>query len=666
MILFEEYKKEAEEIALACWREGLTTPVKRKPSVWAREVRKIPAGTSPLSQGHDINYDHAIMPHCVEQMDAADDPSVNVIVIWEGIRDGKTGSVCLNILGRTVTDSPGNIYSVHPVKDDVDRFSVGDVDPMIECTPELKRLFVEKKSRDSGRTIAFMKFIGGWLRIVSAGSLTKFRGTSVKVVLLHDLDALDPEAVAKALGRATGFSDAIKVLESTCTYGPSLREDGTLEYNSNIQKYYEDGDKRKWFCKCKDCGHLQWLKYAQIKYPVGHREAAKYHCANCDYAHTEAQWREMVANGRWFPTAGLSEDEEFYIQKNWSHARAINPAVRSYWRNGFNSLLPKGKGYKTKLHEFVEQGEAAKKTADDFKTWKNEVAAELWNPDEDAEPAPDWKPIFDRREDYATDTAIVVPAGALVLTVAVDVHKNRLEVLWEAWGRHEETWDVAHVVLPGEVQDPAVWKELEQELQRKFQHELGGQIGLSFGLVDAGKWPDWVYHFLRTIANTGSPIRGKIRACRGSSVFPHPVIDPRYKSLAKNLKGHWVGPDAAKDLIYARLKLPPPQDEEPIPEGFRHYPQSFDRAFFEQLTIEQVRIQYVRGEELRRYDNKKNLRNETLDLSVYNLAAFRIRSAYPWEAIEKELTVVPSDGKHVEPQRPAKRQRKESKWLNWR
>ena len=69
----------------------------RKPSVWAATERRIAAGQSPLTHGEDIPYRHEVMPWCTEPMDAADDPTVNVIVLWMARRSGKTEGVCANI-----------------------------------------------------------------------------------------------------------------------------------------------------------------------------------------------------------------------------------------------------------------------------------------------------------------------------------------------------------------------------------------------------------------------------------------------------------------------------------------------------------------------------------------------------------------------------------------
>jgi phage terminase large subunit GpA-like protein len=633
--------------------------LKRSPSQWASEVRIMPVG-GPISGSQTVRWENQFMSHAVEQMDSADDPNVRMVVIWEGVRDGKTAS-CLNVMGRTVTDDPGGIFSVHPTDDDVAKFSNDDVEPMIELC--LSEYFVEKKSRDSGRTINYKKFKGGSIRIVNAGSITKFRGSTVKVLCIHEADGYaSKESIYKAINRTQGLSDAIIFIESTGTIAPTVKDDGTLIYNSVIHEFYDQGDQRKWFCKCPTCRAMQWLKYAQIQARDGDKRRAAYYCEHCDEGYGEAGWRRMAASGIWYPTAGLSLDDQKEIEKSYRDAQPKQPEVRSYWRNGFNSLLPKGKGYATKLHQFLAEGEAAKSSVESLKTWTNEIAAELWNPAAEGEPPPEWKPVFDRREDYATERGkIIVPKGALVITVGVDVHKNRLEVDWGAYGRREEYWGLLHNVLPGEVQDDEVWKELEKELRREFQHELGAKIGLSLGLVDAGKWPEWIYRFLHLLRAKGSPVAGKIRACRGSAQFPHPLIDQRYKSIAKQLKGHWIGGDEAKDLIYSRLRLEPEEDGS-LPDGWRHYPKSYDQVHFEQLTSERVTIEYIRGEEVRRYKNEDKSRNEALDCEVYGLAAFRLRR-WNFDAIEAELT------QRAEPEAQPKKivkKRNDSGYWNWR
>lgn len=644
----------AREAFRDAWRENIRARKVRKPSRWATEERVFEVGQSPLSSSRALKFSHAVMPHCVEPMDAADSESANIIALMWGRRMGKTENVCMNVLGRTVTDSQGNAFCMLPVEKSAEKFSRDVLNPTIEITPALRTRFFEAKSRDAGRTKFYLRFAGGSIYVMFPGSDSATRGSAVKVILIGEVDdkAYAPskedvgDVVERALGRAEGFADAIKIIESTPTLTSKTDEHGKIIYRSRIAYWHDRGDQRKWFCPCRRCGQLQWLKFERIKHPRG-METSEYLCERCDAEHSEAQWREMVRGGKWFPTAGLSIVQLLSIEANAALARAKDPIVRSYWINGFNSLLPKGKGFKTKLHQFVAEHARAAEKRETLQVWTNEVATELWNPDEETEAAPDWKPLLDRREAYGTDERVTVPAGGLVLTVGGDVHPDRIEVSWIAWGRREESWLLDHVVIDGDTHKPEVWAKLTRELQREFPHEIGTRIGLSFTLLDASYGAEQVFRYLQK-----RPVAGKIRACRGASKYPHPLIDLRYRSLAGNLKGHWIGGDVAKDLIYSRLRLVVREDGS-LPSGWIHFPARLGELYFAQLTAEKVTVD---GDE-RRYHNEDRARNEALDCYVYGMAAFK-RRLWNFEAIEEELrerAVAEKQGEKPVPKKPRMR-----------
>lgn len=663
------------------WVADFSPRVKRKPSVWASEVRIVAAGTSPLASGQDIRYDHAVMPHCVGPMDAADDPTIRKIVLWFAIREGKTNSVCSNIFGRTVTDSPANIYSVHPTDDNAAAFSNGDVEPMIAAC--LEGYFVEKKSRDTGRTIEFKKFKGGWIRIVTAGALDKFRGTSVGVLFLHELDALNPEAIFKAFGRTTGFANAIIVMESTGTLASEIEpETGKKIYRSNIEEAYDQGDKQNWFCPCRKCGFLQTTKYEQIKFPVGRMDKAFYLCEACDKDHSPKEWKRLAASGIWYPTAGLDTAQVKDIEHSHRLARALDPSVRSYWRNGFASLLPHSAAYKSKLHQFVAEGEAAQRTTVAKMIWTQEVKAELWNPESEGEEPPAWKPLWERREDYG----LIVPLGGLFMTAFVDVQKYRVEIGWRAFGRNEINWGMDHVTIAGYVGDALTWAELRKELARKWQHALGVEIRLGMAFVDGGKWPDEVYKFFQGLAQNPEPgVTGHCRASKGFGQHGHPIVTRKMMTVGKVLKGHHIGTWEAKDRIYERLRMQKPivvhsAEPEPVaamedisvsgddrsnrvdadtPEGFMHFNKQYSEEYFQQLTVEQVTVVFEKGMEVRKYINPKGLRNEALDIEVGCLAANRLHPKN-LDAIEAQLKEQAAQAqetqseKQIEPSSPSR------------
>lgn len=646
----EQFGQSDHADCLEVWRKQISWREKRSPSIWARDVRRIAAGQSPLTHGHDIPYRHEVAPHAVAAMDAVDDPEVNTIVLWWGRRMVKTEGVCGNVIGRTITDSPCNILDAWPVQDSSDRYSRDVIEPMISATPELDALFVEKKSRDSGRTIDYKRFVGGSLYIINAGSKSKMRGMAAEVVLLHEVDAYPPSSqgegdpIAKALGRSEGFGDAIKIIESTGTFAADLDPvTGKKIYRSNIELWYDRSDQQKWFCPCRSCGARHWLKWEQIRnLEKKSGEVFYYVCQDCDVDHDEAQWRRMVSEGQWQATAPFRD------------------GIRGFWINGFNSLLPKGKGYRSKLHQFGAEGEQALNGKPEEKqVWINEVKTELVSISQGEDP-PAVQAILDGREDYATDDKIVIPKGGLVLTCMTDLHPNRLEIEWRAWGRKEESWGLLHFVLFGDTNRVDIWDEWLTHLQKKFDHELGGKAGLNLAFIDGGWNVDPILATLQKTRIHNVPgVSGKILISKGVPEWTS-VIFRQWGGIKDKAKGVHIGTWRAKSIIYERLRWHS-ATEKPT-DGFIHFGKNYSDEYIRQVVSEKSQIKILKGKEVETFKNPENNRNEALDLLVGNLAAFR-RRKWDFDELEKSLTVAPDVGKKTEPEKPTPRQRRESNWM---
>lgn len=641
--LSTEMRANGQKLFAELARSILTIRARRRVSEWAEAERWIGQGASPLSVDGAIRYRCEVMPWCREPMDSVLDRDVQATVLWFASGMAKT-EIAANVIGYCVHERPCNGFVVYPKDDSRDKFSRDVIERMIDSTPALNRLFVESKSRDAGRTISYKKFAGGSLYLVGAGSASNFRGPRAGLVYLDEIDGMpddvdgEGDPVTLAFKRAEGFADAIKILSGTGTFAPRESADGKTQYRSRIHFWHEQGDQRKWFVPCLSCRHRQALTWENMRVPKGQPELARIVCLKCGHEHDDAGRIAMVRAGEWRATVPFN-------------------GVRSYWLHGLNALLPAEKGYRDKLHQFAVDAERAMKSPQSRRVWINTFCAGLDTPEAEGEAAPDWRAVFNRREEYNDGRGkIVVPRGALVLTAGIDVQKNRLEILWQGNGRNEETWCIAHTVLGGEVTDDAVWRDLERELQRSFAHECGRRIELSLALVDAGKWPESILRFLAGLLKTGSPLRGRVRACRGASTYPHPLVDPRWRTLAKQLKGHWIGTDFAKDRIYSQLRLERGDEINP-PPGWRHYAYAQDENFFTQLTAEEVRVEYRGGEEMRRYKNPDRRRNEALDVSVYADAAFALhRAALDFDAIERELSTIeqapPAPAPAAQPRQP--------------
>jgi phage terminase large subunit GpA-like protein len=98
------------------------------------------------------------------------------------------------------------------------------------------------------------------------------------------------------------------------------------------------------------------------------------------------------------------------------------------------------------------------------KTFRNTVLGEAW---QESGEAPDWRRLYDRREDWEPGT---VPAGGLLLTAGVDIQRDRLEASVWAWGQDRRSWLVEHRVLVGNPFETMVWDELRALLSETWRH----------------------------------------------------------------------------------------------------------------------------------------------------------------------------------------------------
>lgn len=93
-----------------------------------------------------------------------------------------------------------------------------------------------------------------------------------------------------------------------------------------------------------------------------------------------------------------------------------------------------------------------------------------------------------------------------------------------------------------------------------------------------------------------------------------------------------MGVDAAKDIIYKRLKI-----EETGP-GYCHFPM-YEPEYFEQLASEKIVFTYSKGFPTRKFVSTR-ARNEALDCRVYAYAAYVGLQADVKKIIEKQNVLI--------------------------
>ena len=122
--------------------------------------------------------------------------------------------------------------------------------------------------------------------------------------------------------------------------------------------------------------------------------------------------------------------------------------------------------------EIARSWEAAQGNDAALKTLKNTVLGESW---QERGEAPDWQRLYERREPWQLGQ---VPEGVLVLTAGADVQREgRIEVDVWGWGRNLRSWLVDHIVVEGEIADPATWDKLTAVLGQTWPHAGGQRMG---------------------------------------------------------------------------------------------------------------------------------------------------------------------------------------------
>lgn len=571
-------------------------------SQWADRYRHL----SPESSAEPGKWQTARTPYLREIMDVVNDPKVHTAVVMTCSQIGKSEALN-NILFYYAHQDPCAMLMIQPTLSDAEDYSKSRLSPSIRDSAVLREIFGEEKSRKSNSTIMKKSFPGGRLVLVGANSPAGLSSKPIRVVLPDEIDRYDTtkegSPVRLAMKRTSTFFNRKMILTST----PSIAG------ISEVESWYKLSDQRKYFVPCVECGEHILLKWEQVvwdKDESGNHlpETAKYCCQECGVLLNDYQINEMVKLGEWRATApftGIAGFGDF-------------PELYSPWK---------------KMSETVKEFLDVKDDTDSLRVWVNTSLGQVW---EDKNEKLDYNEIYDRREVYN----LVVPREACFITCAVDVQGDRLEALTLAWGADEEAWGLEHRVFygdpgvvtrdlkktdvnqltfdevsdfPTEMQAKGVWKELEEFLQTTYEHESGELLRINLCVIDSGgHHTDQVYAFVRPRE------RRQIYAIKGDSNRGKPVIDRPSRKNKGKIQLFNVGVFAGKESIQSRLKK-----QKPGP-GYFHFPDRFDREFFEQLVSEKKVTKEARGQKVVEWV-KIRQRNEAFDLMVYNFAALRIR-----------------------------------------
>lgn len=593
--------------AMEAWRP----PPKLSLSEWADEHFYLsPENAAVPGRWKTLPYQRAIM-------DAMTDPAVERVTLLKSARLGYTLMVSACV-GYHMHHAPCPILLVQPTVDDARGYSKETVAPMLRDVPVLAKIVVEDAedtgARDSGNTILHKKFPGGVLSLVGANSGSGFRRVSRRVVVFDEVDAYplsagsEGDAIKLGTMRTQAYWDRKIIAGST----------PTLAGTSRIEALFLEGDQQRFFVPCPHCGHMAPFVFRgsgghRMEWPEGEPDKAFFSCQarGCVIEHKDK--RAMVDAGEWRAENPHTKPEErqhasFHIWTAYSFNENTD------WKHIAKEFLS-SKSDPKKLQVFVN-------------TWLGETWQEQGE-------APDWEKLHGRREQYEIGVA---PPQALVLTAGVDVQKDRFVYEVVAWAPGKESWSVDVGEIFADTANEAEWAKLDELLNRDF-----GGISIRMLAVDSGFRTNTAYNWARRhpmsrvicvkgqatadrLIGTGSPVdvtvSGK-RIARGYKVFP-------------------VGTDIAKDELYGWLRLVRPEEGQPFPPGWCHFPE-YGEEYFKQLTAEHLVSKLSpRGFTVHEWQVQPGRQNHWLDCRVYARAAAALLGLDRMRPVERRAPAAPA------------------------
>lgn len=551
-----------------CWKAWAPPPMLTV-TEWADRYRMLSAEAS----AEPGRWQTSRAPYQAGVMDALSDPELETVVFIKSAQVGAT-EILNNVVGYFISQDPATILVMQPNVEMAETWSKDRFAPMLRDTPSLRGKVKDPKSRDSGNTISHKSFPGGHLTAVGANAPAGLASRPIRIVLCDEVDRYPASAgtegdpIGLARKRTATFWNRKILLTST----------PTVKGCSRIELAWGESDQRRFHLPCPACKEWLVLKWSNVKWDAGSPENAAYACEHCGTLIGHKEKPKMLKRGVWIAqrpentrTAG------FHINELYSP-----------WRSWGDVAL-----------DFLEAKRGGPST---LQVWTNTSLGETWE-DTAGEQLP-IQTLLNRRERYED-----VPMQVGLLTAGIDVQGDRLETVVYGWGRGEESWLIHWEVLWGDPGRPEVWARLDAMLSKTWTHASGTELRIAAACVDTGgHHSESVYRFC------GPRLSRRVHPIKGASTAGHPLIK-RAKGRASTVKGLLlIGVDTAKDLLFARLKIPT------TGSGYVHFPMAADEEFFSQLTAERAITRYERGIPKRVYE-KTRPRNEALDCTVYALAA---------------------------------------------
>lgn len=533
------------------------------PDVWGAANR-----TYPPSSGYPGKRNPYLTPYGVPFGRAIAGRRYKRCVFVVSAQSGKSETI-LDVIGQRLDQAPAPILYVGPNK----QFITEQWEPRVMALLDEAPTLAAKVARGKRMTKTRKVIAGVPLRLAHAGSSTALKSDPASLALTDEADELmanlkgqgDPVGLIDARGDT--HADFVHAMVSTTSQGPKEVEIDPVsglefwkvqpadDIESTIWKFWQSGTRHHWTWRCPHCEErfvprLSCLEYEhkgeELKTtPARARETAHLVCPRNGCIISDADKKAIEATGvEVAPGQGLDDDAnptgDPPVSDTWS-----------LWTSGLCSPFQSFGDRAARYVEAIQSGDPEK-----VQTVTNAAFGELWMPS--GGDAPEWEDVAARRLPYRFRE---VPDGVLLITVGVDVQKDRLVYVARGWGVRNESWLIEHGEIFGEHHDTRlddIWLELTDLIETEF-----GGIPVRRVFIDAGFRPgkkdagdeNKVYEYCRRHARLVYPCKGYAR--RQSPISVNKIdVKPIGGTPSYGLDLVRLDSDVMKSWLHARIRWP--------------------------------------------------------------------------------------------------------------
>ena len=607
------------------------------PSEWAENNRYLPASVSPLPGFYNYN----ITPPLKEIVDCLDIRStVREITLMKGAQIGATVGVLENAIGYFISEvrsSPmmlltadaelAKIRMESHITVMVQQSGLAD---LIQTTDELSR-------NKTGKTASKLEwFGGGYLLPFGARNAAKLRSSPIQILLEDEVDGY-PENVGKdgdpmklAEGRTKAYSQTRKILRLSTPL---------IKGASRIERSYLDGDQRKFLVPCKKCNRLQELRFQGVDELTGLKwgliwktdasgilipDSVRYLCKFCNHPHVNADKSWMLPRGKWQITG---KPKSPYI-RSYHLSGLYSPASMFSWADMVRDYLSAWDDKENKVKDLrLYQEFYNNALGESFELRGSKLKFSTVSGHR--------RSIYKYGEIPNKYAMLHSESSILVLTCAVDIHKDNLCVAIFGWTRGNRTYLIDYFKLygdPTQEDDPGTWMKLSDLiLEKEYIADDESKYRIILTLIDSGYLQDQVLQFCDKFESGVYPIKGRDETPKNAAIKEFSEFTTKF-----GMNAYGITTTLYKDRMSAVLKRRWSGTGIQRERTF-NVPLDITDEELKELTVEQKRerinkiTKQVDGYEWYRPSGAKN---ELWDLLIYNAAAIDLIA---WDVCKKQL-----------------------------